>query len=134
LPTPAPSTQNAPQPAEPQKAATNGAAGHAAFEQLNTGWGQFLKEVKPVSSPVHSLLTYCQLFEVTGDVVKLKANHDLTRTRLEDPKNKAVLIGALNKFLGGKYAVQIFVGQPPVEPEEDPVLKAAKRLGGTIRE
>jgi DNA polymerase-3 subunit gamma/tau len=137
LPTPAPSTQNAPQPAEltePQKAATNGAAGHAAFEQLNTGWGQFLKEVKPVSSPVHSLLTYCQLFEVTGGVVKLKANHDLTRTRLEDPKNKAVLIGALNKFLGGKYAVQIFVGQPPVEPEEDPVLKAAKRLGGTIRE
>ncbi|NJM39815.1 MAG: hypothetical protein HC853_03095 [Anaerolineae bacterium] len=137
-PTQAPSTQSTTQPAkpaEPQKTApTNGATGHAAFEQLNTGWAQFLKEVKPVSSPVHSLLGYCHLFEVTGDVVKLKANHDLTRTRLEDPKNKGVLIGALSKFLGGKYGVQIFVGQPPMEPEEDPVLKAAKRLGGTIRE
>ena len=108
--------------------------GRAAYEQLNVGWAQFLKDVKPVSSPVHSLLTYCQMFEVDGELVKLKANHDLTRTRLEDPKNKGVLIGALSKFLGGKYAVQIFVSQPPVEPDEDPVLKAAKRLGGTIRE
>lgn len=132
-PVQAPSTQAATPPAK-AAAPVNGMSGRAAYEQLNTGWGQFLKEVKPVSSPVHSLLTYCQVFEVDGEVVKLKANHDLTRTRLEDPKNKGVLIGALSKFLGGKYGVQIFVGQAPVEPEEDPVLKAAKRLGGTIRD
>jgi DNA polymerase-3 subunit gamma/tau len=121
--------------AEPQKnVVANGTNGRAAFEQLNTGWVQFMKEVKAVSSPVHSVLTYCKLFDVQGELVILKADHDMWRTRLDNEKNKAIVITALNKFLSGKYGLKVFVGQLPIEPEEDPVLKAAKRLGGTIRE
>jgi len=45
------------------------------------------------------------------------------------------VLAALNRLLNGKYALQVFTAQsaePP--PEEDPVLKAATKLGGRVRE
>jgi hypothetical protein len=91
--------------------------------------------VNKANKPAAAVLRSCQPHAVTGDVVQLKADHSFARDRIEDPKNKSAVVNAINQILGGKYSVQVFTGEPeaPPDPDEDPVLQAAKRLGGVMR-
>ncbi len=67
--------------------------------------------------------------------MRFQADHELIRQRLDDPKNKASVTAALNKLLSGKYTIQVFTGQPPEpDPNDDPVVKVAQRLGGKVRD
>lgn len=107
-----------------------------AIEILRTNWKQVIADVNLVNKAAAALLRSCQAFDIVGNAIQLRADHDLIKQRLEDPKNNAAVLGVLKKMLGGDddYGMTIFVGQPPIDPNDDPVLKAAKRLGGTIRE
>lgn len=107
-----------------------------AIEILRTNWKQIIADVNLVNKAAAALLRSCQAFDIVGNAIQLRADHDLIKQRLEDPKNNAAVLGVLKKMLGGDddYGMTIFVGQPPIDPNDDPVLKAAKRLGGTIRE
>lgn len=107
-----------------------------AIEILRTNWKQVIAEVNLVNKAAAALLRSCQPHDIVGNAIQLRADHDLIKQRLEDPKNNAAVLGVLKKILGGDddYGLTIFVGQPPIDPNDDPVLKAAKRLGGTIRE
>jgi len=69
-------------------------------------------------------------------VVSIRADHDLFRQRLDNVNNKTVVINVLNRMFGGKYDVRMFVNasQQDVDPNDDPLVKAAKKLGGTVRE
>jgi len=82
------------------------------------------------------LLRSCHPHSVEADIIHIKADHDLFRQRLDDPKNKDVVTSVLNQLLNGKFVVHVFTGQPDQEPDpnDDPVIKAAKKLGGKIRE
>ncbi len=107
-----------------------------AVETLRTNWKQVIAEVNLVNKAAAALLRSCQPHDIVGNAIQLRADHDLIKQRLEDPKNNAAVLGVLKKILGGNddYGLTIFVGHPPIDPNDDPVLKAAKRLGGTIRE
>jgi hypothetical protein len=47
-----------------------------------------------------------------------------------------VVTAAINQVLNGKFIVHVFTGALDQEAsaDEDPLLKAAKKLGGKIRE
>jgi DNA polymerase-3 subunit gamma/tau len=111
------------------------AGGGLTFEALNTQWQQFVREVNSVNKIVAALLRSCDLSAVTGNLVTLRAHHDIPYSRLQDPKNKATVISVLNRMFNGKYELRVYVNQADkdVDPDDDPVLKAAKKLGGTVR-
>jgi hypothetical protein len=50
--------------------------------------------------------------------------------------NKNTVIAVLNRMFNGKYDVSVFVnaGQQEIDPNDDPLIKAAKKLGGTVRQ
>lgn len=119
------------QPATSDQPATSG----DQFHTLKSEWKQIVAAVNKANKPAAAVLRSCQPFAVVGDVVQLKADHSFARDRIEDPKNKSAVVNAINQILGGKFSVQVFTGEPetPPDPDEDPVLQAAKRLGGVVR-
>jgi len=129
-------TNDQPPAASSQQPTTSHRPASNALETLRTNWKQVIAEVNLANKAAAALLRSCQPHDIVGHAIQLRADHDLIRQRLDDPKNKAAVLAALKKVLGGgdDYGLTIFVGQPPVDPNDDPVLKAAKRLGGTIRE
>ena len=110
--------------------------GEASSEMLRSIWKQLITEVNAVNKPAAACLRSCHPSSVEGDVIRIKADHDLMRLRLDDPKNKDSVTQALNQLLNGKFTVQVFTSQPDQEPDpnDDPVIKAAKKLGGKLRE
>jgi DNA polymerase III gamma/tau subunit len=106
-----------------------------SLDTLRSQWKQFVKEVDAQNKPAAALLRSCQLHDVSGGVVHIRANHDLFRSRLDDPKNKSSIVAVLNRMFDGKYDVRVFVNQAQqdIDPDEDPVVKAAKKLGGQVR-
>jgi DNA polymerase-3 subunit gamma/tau len=131
-PAPTPSTAEPVAPA----AAAGASSGALTFDALKAQWRQFIKEVDAQSKPAAALLRSCHLHDVSGNVVHIRADHDLFRTRLDDAKNKAAVVNTLNRMFGGRYELRVFVNQADqqIDPEEDPVVKAAKKLGGTVRQ
>ncbi|MCL4505568.1 MAG: DNA polymerase III subunit gamma/tau [Chloroflexi bacterium] len=123
------------EPAPSGVPAAGGASG-ASTETLRAHWKQLIAEVNTVNKPAAALLRSCHPYSLESDIVRIKADHDLFRERLNDPKNKDVVTATLNQLLNGKYVVQVFTGQPEQEPDlnDDPVVKAAKKLGGKLRE
>ncbi len=108
----------------------------ATIEALRSRWKQLIAEVNTVNKPAAALLRSCHPYSIESDIVRIKADHDLFRERLNDPKNRDVVTATLNQLLNGKFVVQVFTGQPEQEPDpnDDPLLKAARKLGGQLRE
>ncbi len=112
------------------------AGGSLTLENVKAQWKQFIKEVDAQNKPAAALLRSCHLHDVSGNVVHIRADHDLFRQRLDNPNNKNVIISVVNRMFGGRYELHVFVNQAQqsVDPEEDPLVKAAKKLGGTVRQ
>ena len=133
-------TAHSPQPANSQQQSVVNIPMSArppsnSVEILRTNWKQVIAEVNLVNKAAAALLRSCQPHDIVGHAIQLRADHDLIKQRLEDAKNNLAVLNVLKKMLGGDdFGLTIFIGQPPVDPNDDPVLKAAKRLGGTIRE
>ena len=110
-------------------------AGSDPVHTLKAEWKQIVAAVNKLNKPAAAVLRSCSPYDVRNDVALLKADHSFARDRIEDPKNKAAVVSAINQILGGKFSVQVFTGEPetPPDPDEDPVLQAAKRLGGVVR-
>lgn len=129
---PAPATGSAPaasaQPAQ--------AGGELTYEALKGQWQQFIREVNATNKPAAALLRSCDLHAVSGGVVYLHAHHDIPLTRLQEPKNKASVVATLNRMFNGRYDIRVSLqhGQAEFDPDDDPVLKAARRMGGTVRQ
>ncbi|BCX05164.1 MAG: hypothetical protein KatS3mg053_3102 [Candidatus Roseilinea sp.] len=138
-PKPEPAVAPAPAKAPPVPAATPPLAqpaGELTYETLKAQWQQFIREVNAVNKPAAALLRSCDLHAVSGGVVHLHAHHDIPLIRLQEPKNKASVVATLNRMFNGQYDIRVSLQQRQAEfdPEEDPVLKAAKRMGGTVRQ
>ncbi len=109
--------------------------GESNLDMLRAAWKQLIQEVNAINKPAAALLRSCRPQAIDGEVVRIQADHDLFKTRLEDPKNKLAVVTALNRLLNGKYSLVISSAQQPEpEPGEDPLVKAAQRLGGRVRE
>jgi hypothetical protein len=110
--------------------------GALTLETLKAQWRQFIKDVDAQNKPAAALLRSCHLHDVSANVVHIRADHDLFRNRLDDAKNKATVINTLNRMFGGRYELRVFVNQADqaVDPNDDPVLRAARKLGGTVRQ
>lgn len=109
--------------------------GESNLDALRAVWKQLIQEVNTTNKPAAALLRSCRPQAVDGEVVRIQADHDLFKTRLEDPKNKMAVVNALNRLLNGKYSLVVSSAQQPEpEPGEDPLIKAAQRLGGRVRE
>ena len=109
--------------------------GESNLDALRAVWKQLIQEVNTTNKPAAALLRSCRPQAVDGEVVRIQADHDLFKTRLEDPKNKLAVVNALNRLLNGKYSLVVSSAQQPEpEPGEDPLIKAAQRLGGRVRE
>lgn len=114
---------------------TAGSQSGLSLETLKAQWQQFIREVNVSNKPVAALLRSCDLHSVVGNSVYLRAHHDIPHKRLQEPKNRASVIAVLNRMFNGKYDLHVFVNQAQQEfdPDDDPVLKAAKKLGGQVR-
>jgi hypothetical protein len=121
-------------PAETAHPAGPTQAAGSPGETLRAQWPQLVKDVKAASASTASILQYCQPWGVEGTTVQIKASQDWQRARLDDPANKNRLIAALNRLLGGTYGVHVFVGQPQIDPGDDPVVRRAQQLGGKVRD
>ena len=112
------------------------AEGGLSFETVKAQWRQLIKEVDAQNKPAAALLRSCHLHDVTGNVVSIRADHDLFRQRLDEARNKNAVIAALNRMFNGKYDVRVFVNSTSqnADPDDDPVVKAAKKQGGVIRQ
>ena len=144
-PRPAPNQATAaprPAPSEPipEKVVAAVVSTSAALSGANLDlrglWQRAIGEVNKNNKPVAALMRSCQLFAIEGGMAQIKANHDLAREQLSDAKRAAAVATVLQQILGQKVNVQVFVGQPaaPVDPDEDPLVRAAKKLGGKLRE
>jgi DNA polymerase-3 subunit gamma/tau len=111
-------------------------AGGIGIDTLRGQWKQLIIDVNNANKPTAALLRSCHPYSVEGDLIRIKADHDLACKRLDDPKHKDIVTAALNRLLNGKFVVRVFVGQPEQEPDpnDDPLVKAAKKLGGQVRE
>jgi DNA polymerase-3 subunit gamma/tau len=133
---------NVPQPqtasvkAPPVAVATSTPDSTLGVETLRAQWKQLIAEVNSTNKATAAVLRNCHPFSLEGDVVRIKADHDFACKRLNDPKHKEVVTSILNRLLGGKFVVHVFVGQPDQEPDPnvDPVIQAARKLGGQVRE
>lgn len=107
-----------------------------SLEVLRGQWKQLIQQVNGTHKPTAALLRSCHPYSLEGDVVRIKADHDLIRQRLDDPKHREVMMSAINQLLNGKFVVRVFTGTPDHEPDpnEDPLVKAARKLGGKVRE
>jgi hypothetical protein len=123
------------EPASGEPSAGAAPLGEVTAETLRGLWKQLIQDVNAGNKAAAALLRSCHPHAVAGDLVRVQADHDLIRQRLDDPKNKASVTAALNKLLSGKYTIQVFTGQPPEpDPNDDPVVKVAQRLGGKVRD
>ncbi|MBX7212902.1 MAG: DNA polymerase III subunit gamma/tau [Thermoflexales bacterium] len=109
------------------------AAAGSPLETLRAQWPQLLKDLKASNPPIASILGYCQLWSVEGEVVQIKASQEWQRSRLEDTANKGRLNAALSKLVGSRMTARVFVGQAPVDPATDPIVRKAEELGGRVR-
>ncbi len=127
----APAAAPEPARAQPQAAAGSG----DASAKLATGWRAFVQDMRRTNSVLQSLLNNCKPQHVAGNVVHLRADHDFARQRiLQSDKHAADLRRALSQLLGFAVEVQIHVEGQVLEPNEDPLIQAARRLGGQVRE
>lgn len=120
---------------EPTRASPAAEVAPTGIEALRAHWKQLIQDVNASNKPTAALLRSCHPQSVEDDVVRIRADHDLIRQRLEDPKHRDVMTTALNHLMKGKFTVQIFTAQveQDINSDEDPLLKAAKKLGGKVR-
>ena len=106
-----------------------------SLETLRAQWKPLIQQVNNTNKPTAALLRSCHPFSLEGDVIRIKADHDLIRVRLDDPKHHEVMTTAINQLLNGKFIVHVFTGAPDQEPDtnDDPLVKAARKLGGVVR-
>ncbi len=110
--------------------------GVVTTEVLRSVWKQLIAEVNASNKPAAALLRSCHPYAVEGDIIRIKADHDLFRQRLDDARNKDMVTRALNQLLNGKFTIQVITGQVEQETDlnDDPVIKVARKLGGVVRE
>ena len=118
------------------KSATPPATSVLTLETIKARWVDFINEVNAINKPAAALLRSCKPYAVTGTLVYLRAEHEIALTRLQDPKNRDCVISVLNQMFGGQYDIHVSLQRDPsvVNIEEDPVVKAAQRMGGTLRQ
>ena len=105
------------------------------YEGMQKNWKAIVQELSKSSKPVLGWLNSSKLHSVEGNVVYIRANHDMAFQQLSDMKKTQSIAAAINAVTGGHYSVQVFIGDHMVnETQEDPVLRAAKLLGGKVRE
>ncbi|MCS7056511.1 MAG: DNA polymerase III subunit gamma/tau [Thermoflexales bacterium] len=123
-------------PASTPPAPPSQTVGQLTCETLKAQWQQFIREVNTVNKPAAALLRSCDPYAVTGNVVYLHAHHEIPLVRLREPKNKTSVVATLNRMFNGSYDIHVSLRQHPadLDPEEDPVVKAAQQLGGTVRQ
>ncbi|MCS7062031.1 MAG: DNA polymerase III subunit gamma/tau [Anaerolineae bacterium] len=131
-------TRSPDQPAPREPAAqppSSRSAGEPDLETLRALWKQVIQEVNQLNKPAAALLRSCRPHSVEGDIVRIQAEHELFKTRLEDPKNKTAVLNVLNRLLNKKFSLVISSAQQAQsDPTDDPVVQAAQRLGGRVRE
>ena len=129
-PAPAAHRRSAPAPVELS------ASGGLTFEVLKAHWQEVIREVNAINKPAAALLRSCKPHAVSGNLIHLHAEHDIPLTRLKDPKNRNSVIGVLNRMFNGQYDIHVSLQRDPSagNPEEDPVIQAAQRMGGTLRQ
>ena|GEM_PF-2045237 len=115
--------------------ADTGSGSSLSLEAVKAQWRQIIKEVKAQNIPAAALLNSCHLHDVTGNVVSIGADHELFRQRLDEARNKNAVVAVLNRMFNGKFDLRVFVNSAAqtVDPDDDPVVKAAKQQGGVVR-
>jgi DNA polymerase III subunit gamma/tau len=104
-------------------------------DALMSRWKDFVRETHKTNKPLAGLLNSCKPQGMIGNIAQLRADHDFAKGKLTAPETTAKLKQALSKWLGAPVEVNVFVQQnAQIDPADDPVLKAAKRLGAQVRQ
>jgi DNA polymerase-3 subunit gamma/tau len=105
-----------------------------AVERLQSGWKDFTREINKTNKSAAALLNTCTPQGLVGTVVTLRANNSFAHDKLKAPETSAKIKQALSQWLGMKVDLNIVVANAQLlDPAEDPMVKAAKRLGGQVR-
>ncbi len=121
-------------PAPPIPMQTASGSGSDATTKLLNGWRGFVQDMRKTNPSLQPLLNNCRPQFVEGKVVHIRADHEFIREKIASEKNAAYLCKALGDLLGLKVELNLSTQAPMPDPNEDPVVQAAKRLGGQVRE
>ncbi len=123
-----------PQPAQqPPPVATN--AGEGATAKLMAQWMEFAGAMRKESGTLSALLKQCKPLALTGNIVSLRAENAFVRDALSNTEKMASARRAVSHWLGQSVEIEVSVAQTQIgDPNDDPVVKAAKRLGGQVRQ
>jgi DNA polymerase III subunit gamma/tau len=122
-------------PATTAVAAAPAESGGNANDKLLAGWKDFVRDMRKTNPALAALLNTCRPQNVQGNIVYLRADHDFARQKLDDSQTSGRLKQLLSQWLGIKAELNVFVNQvQQLDPNDDPVVKAAKRLGGQVRQ
>jgi DNA polymerase III subunit gamma/tau len=103
-------------------------------DKLQSGWKDFTREINKTNKSAAALLNTCMPQGLVGNVVTLRANNTFAHDKLKAPETNTKVKHALSQWLGMKVDLNIVVSQAQqLDPAEDPMVKAAKRLGGQVR-
>jgi DNA polymerase-3 subunit gamma/tau len=110
-------------------------AGEGAAAKLMAQWMEFAGAMRKESGTLSALLKQCKPLSLTGNVVSLRAENAFVRDALGNADKMASAKRAVSHWLGQNVEIEVSVAQMQIsDPNDDPVVKAAKRLGGQVRQ
>jgi DNA polymerase III subunit gamma/tau len=128
-----------PQPAVAQPAVAQQVTGapstDGASAKLMAQWTEFAAAMRKESGTLSALLKQCKPLAMTGNIVSLRAENAFVRDALSNVDKMASAKRAVSHWLGQNVEIEVSVAQTQIsDPNDDPVVKAAKRLGGQVRQ
>lgn len=105
------------------------------LEQVKERWSQVMEGVKEYKKTVYAFMTVSEPQEVGGDqlVISFKSGYTFHKEKVEDPENRRVVEGIMERVLGAKLRLVCKIEETEKAPEiEDPVKKAYDIFGPGI--
>ncbi len=105
------------------------------LEQIKEKWPQVMETVKQLKKTVHAFLMVSVPLEIRGQdlTIVFKDGYSFHKEKVEQPENKKIVEGALEKILGQRFnLICLLEEQPGQVSSDDPVEKAINLFGSEI--
>ena len=96
-------------------------------------WGDLLAAVKPHNHSVEALLKSCRFASYDGESLYIEVYYSFHKERLESPKNREIVEGAIREMLGKNVRVKCLLGKKgPHEDLKDAAKGALEVFDGKV--
>lgn len=114
----------------PQKE-PSGKKNDLSLEQVKEKWDQVMEEVKEYKRTVHAFLMVSEPEEVRGNelVLRFKSGYTFHKEKIEDPENKKIIEGIIEKALGARLGILCLLEEDSGPKTDDAAQKALNMFG-----